>query len=467
MDQPSGPPQTTATQTPAHRDMMFCHECHDEWYRDQHGLTCPECGSDFTEIIEENNDPREEAMHGHGDDHEPMPDRDDDPRPHPLHHHNPFRDPGDPDEDDIDGFHFQRLGPGRFAVTGTIHRSFSPQQLGRGDGGAGLLGGFASMLNGIIGGHRGPQQGQEGQGDRGQTTEGHDTPDNRGHRFHYTSGARLMPRDPNNPGPHAVPVDDINNMVIGIMAAFGEPAGVIHQGPDGQPHMHTINPLFGLLTQLMNPGSAQAGDFVFSQEALDHVITQLMEQTSTSNAPGPASQEAIDSLHRKKVSTDMLGSEGRAECSICMEEVHLGDEVSELPCKHWFHHACVAAWLGEHDTCPHCRQGITKTNQTQGQNQPPNPQNAAPSNAAEASASAANANANQHQNPDPNAQMSGSFLLTGDGTPQHPFIFPPPDHGRAHGEPEASAQSSQDEEAGHSGGLSDRIRRGLFGPHGR
>jgi len=30
---------------------MFCHECADEWYRDERGLTCPECGSDFTEIV--------------------------------------------------------------------------------------------------------------------------------------------------------------------------------------------------------------------------------------------------------------------------------------------------------------------------------------------------------------------------------------------------------------------------------
>jgi E3 ubiquitin-protein ligase RNF115/126 len=43
----SGVPNTT----PGRRDMMFCHECADEWYRDEHGLTCPECHSDFTEIV--------------------------------------------------------------------------------------------------------------------------------------------------------------------------------------------------------------------------------------------------------------------------------------------------------------------------------------------------------------------------------------------------------------------------------
>jgi rubrerythrin len=33
------------------RDMMFCHECAHEWYRNEHGLTCPKCGSDFTELV--------------------------------------------------------------------------------------------------------------------------------------------------------------------------------------------------------------------------------------------------------------------------------------------------------------------------------------------------------------------------------------------------------------------------------
>jgi hypothetical protein len=33
------------------RDMVFCHECENEWFRDEGGLTCPDCHSDFTEIV--------------------------------------------------------------------------------------------------------------------------------------------------------------------------------------------------------------------------------------------------------------------------------------------------------------------------------------------------------------------------------------------------------------------------------
>jgi hypothetical protein len=51
MDQSSNQDASAQNQRPGHRDMMFCHECADEWYRDEHGLSCPECGSDFTEIV--------------------------------------------------------------------------------------------------------------------------------------------------------------------------------------------------------------------------------------------------------------------------------------------------------------------------------------------------------------------------------------------------------------------------------
>ncbi|KAL5586815.1 hypothetical protein FOBRF1_016685 [Fusarium oxysporum] len=38
------------------RDVVFCHECSAEWYRDENGLTCPKCQSELVEIIEPEND---------------------------------------------------------------------------------------------------------------------------------------------------------------------------------------------------------------------------------------------------------------------------------------------------------------------------------------------------------------------------------------------------------------------------
>ena len=126
----------------------------------------------------------------------------------------------------------------------------------------------------------------------------------------------------------------------------------MNAGPNGASAHHHI------FAQFLNPANAAHGDAVYTEEALDRVITQFMEQTYGSSAPGPASAEAISRLPKKKADKSMMGSDGKAECSVCMDNVEIGDEVTVLPCSHWFHGECVGAWLKEHDTCPHCRQGI-------------------------------------------------------------------------------------------------------------
>jgi E3 ubiquitin-protein ligase RNF115/126 len=237
--------------------------------------------------------------------------------------------------------------------------------------------------------------------------------------------------------------------MTGLMAALGAPPGSVHaqmhhdggaagqfhgehnHGPGQMPH-----PVFQLFSSmgLMGPGG-QMGDFVYSQEGLDRIITQLMEQTATSNAPGPASQSDIDALPRKEVTEDMLGPEHTAECSICMDEVNIGEQVTVLPCKHWFHHQCVSAWLAEHDTCPHCRKGISKR-QEDNSNQP--------------TSSGAQA--------DPTNRMPGAFDTAGTGTSSDPIVM----GDDAGGQPSSSADNTNSTTG--NGGISDRIRRGLFGP---
>jgi E3 ubiquitin-protein ligase RNF115/126 len=104
-------------------------------------------------------------------------------------------------------------------------------------------------------------------------------------------------------------------------------------------------------------------DAVYSQEELDRVISQLIDQNTNGNAPPPASQSATQSLPRKKTDKEMLASDGKAECSICMDAVELGTEVTILPCKHWFHFNCIEMWLNQHNTCPHCRRGINNASE--------------------------------------------------------------------------------------------------------
>lgn len=133
-------------------------------------------------------------------------------------------------------------------------------------------------------------------------------------------------------------------------------------------HGRQAGPQFGLarglqeILNLFNPANAMMGDAVYSQEALDRIITQLMEVNPQSNAAPPASEEALHKLDRRTVDTQMLEPEETAECSICIDEMKVGETAVFLPCKHWFHEDCVVLWLKEHNTCPVCRTPMEKNN---------------------------------------------------------------------------------------------------------
>ncbi|KAF8634952.1 hypothetical protein AX15_000679 [Amanita polypyramis BW_CC] len=103
------------------------------------------------------------------------------------------------------------------------------------------------------------------------------------------------------------------------------------------------------------------GDYVFSQEALDQIITQLME-SSNAHRPVPASEEVINNLQRDVL---LEGSDSlEKDCAICKEQFSLKTDnpdelmVITLPCKHIFHEPCITPWLKSSGTCPVCRHAL-------------------------------------------------------------------------------------------------------------
>ena len=51
-------------------------------------------------------------------------------------------------------------------------------------------------------------------------------------------------------------------------------------------------------------------------------------------------------------------SEHGNECSICQDNYNDGEEVTELPCKHNYHGACISKWLTQKNSCPVCRAEV-------------------------------------------------------------------------------------------------------------
>lgn len=143
--------------------------------------------------------------------------------------------------------------------------------------------------------------------------------------------------------------------------------------PDGPQPPAFARSLHDILS-LINPANAMAGDAVYSQEALDRIITNLMEANPQSNAAPPATEQGLKDLDRKTVDRTMLGLDGKTECSICIDDMEEGQTAVFLPCKHWFHEECVVLWLREHNTCPICRSPIEKNERTNNNNNNSNSQ---------------------------------------------------------------------------------------------
>ena len=389
------------------REVVYCHQCENEWYQDDNGLICPRCEGEVTEIVSllpyphaslltnQQVTPESDPRPGHSAPPTPPEIRD-------LHNHNPWAadsDVSDPEEADIEE-HITHGPGGSVFISQTIRSHGRPRTtrsrrgpvVGAGDPND-VMRDFQSMLGNLMGPNfRMGQPGRSGHDDLfpppppvglrfgSGGLQGGSGPGVIGGRFTYTTGRipqrnaneaqsppdiatyAPFPRSPRGRPPNgrflvlnitATP-DQLPSLLGNIFGGMAPP-GVAgdYETRGGMPPG-----LQGLFSSLLNPVNARAGDAVYSQEALDQIISTLMEQHPTSNAPGPASPDAIAALPRKKLDEKLLGPEGKGECSVCMDDVHLGDEVVQLPCNHWFHENCAGLWLGEHNTCPICRKGI-------------------------------------------------------------------------------------------------------------
>ncbi|KAL4310706.1 hypothetical protein GQ457_01G029440 [Hibiscus cannabinus] len=43
------------------------------------------------------------------------------------------------------------------------------------------------------------------------------------------------------------------------------------------------------------------------------------------------------------------------DCMVCLEELRVGFEASQMPCSHIFHAHCIRRWLNQSHYCPICR----------------------------------------------------------------------------------------------------------------
>ncbi|OAY46120.1 E3 ubiquitin-protein ligase SDIR1 isoform X1 [Manihot esculenta] len=74
-----------------------------------------------------------------------------------------------------------------------------------------------------------------------------------------------------------------------------------------------------------------------------------MQQASSSVAAEQKKQDTANAVGSMKASDDEL------TCSVCLEQVNVGELVRTLPCLHQFHANCIDPWLRQQGTCPVCK----------------------------------------------------------------------------------------------------------------
>ncbi|XP_042434307.1 E3 ubiquitin-protein ligase SDIR1-like isoform X1 [Zingiber officinale] len=76
-----------------------------------------------------------------------------------------------------------------------------------------------------------------------------------------------------------------------------------------------------------------------------------------------ASSSSITTSEQKRLESGKLNGnfnsqEDELTCSVCLEQVNVGEIVRSLPCLHQFHANCIDPWLRQQGTCPVCKHKV-------------------------------------------------------------------------------------------------------------
>mmetsp|Transcript_107662 Transcript_107662/g.309910 ORF Transcript_107662/g.309910 Transcript_107662/m.309910 type:complete len:468 (+) Transcript_107662:152-1555(+) len=89
-------------------------------------------------------------------------------------------------------------------------------------------------------------------------------------------------------------------------------------------------------------------------------------QVQQGNQPGDSGGLGLDTLEQFTISfvSGLQLHEDLEEtsvlCTVCLEEMQIGEELCRLPCMHTFHRCCVHAWLARDRRCMLCRLDVTR-----------------------------------------------------------------------------------------------------------
>ncbi|KAI0224650.1 RING-type E3 ubiquitin transferase [Lamellibrachia satsuma] len=162
------------------------------------------------------------------------------------------------------------------------------------------------------------------------------------------------------------------------------------------------------------------GDYAWGTGGLDNIITQLLNQLEGSGPP-PADEQQIKSLPKVKVTQTEI--EHNVQCSVCMEDLKLDEEVRQLPCNHLYHHGCIVPWLELHGTCPVCRTTLDGRNSQDETSGREGRADQRPTRSSSPSVSNSSTRSRSHSNENQNATLRTSAHSSNSPPPPHPSQY--------------------------------------------
>ena len=92
-----------------------------------------------------------------------------------------------------------------------------------------------------------------------------------------------------------------------------------------------------------------------------NTFSELINSVNLNNPEMDDVKVTLDDNDVNKINTEVLQSDSKEKCSICMMEMIKDNKICKLDCKHNFHEDCIMQWLKEYNyKCPVCRKECGK-----------------------------------------------------------------------------------------------------------
>eukprot|EP00357_Protocruzia_adherens_P029452 CAMPEP_0114974640 /NCGR_PEP_ID=MMETSP0216-20121206/1638_1 /TAXON_ID=223996 /ORGANISM="Protocruzia adherens, Strain Boccale" /LENGTH=158 /DNA_ID=CAMNT_0002335297 /DNA_START=360 /DNA_END=837 /DNA_ORIENTATION=- len=117
---------------------------------------------------------------------------------------------------------------------------------------------------------------------------------------------------------------------------------------------------FGVILQLRRERQGVSGGGLIALlegHAIIDYLTQMQEDGD--HVDMAMTREELGTISSKTLSASDAAVEQELECTICLGELEVGNEVKVLPsCSHYFHKGCIDNWLGIKPYCPNCKRNV-------------------------------------------------------------------------------------------------------------